>query len=56
MKIGLEVRVDAWGRGQLQGRSVGAFQDSTDLKRRQDGEVVYKVVKQKAETSERLLL
>lgn len=25
LKIRLEVRVDAWGRGQLQGRRVGAF-------------------------------
>ena len=37
MKIGLEVRVAAWDRGQLQGWRVGTFQDSTDLKRRQDG-------------------
>lgn len=45
----------AWDRGQLQGWRVGTFQDSTDLKRTQDGETVYKVVKQKAETSKRLL-
>lgn len=55
MKIGLEVRVAAWDRGQLQGWRLGMFQDSTDLKRRQDGEMVYKVVKQKAETSKRRL-
>ena len=55
MKIGLEVRVATWDRGQLQGRRLGTFQDSTDLKRRQDGEMVYKVLKQKAETSKRLL-
>lgn len=45
----------AGDRGQLQGRGVGTFQDPTDLKRRQDGEMVYKAGKQKAEASKRLL-
>lgn len=42
----------AWDRGQLQGRRLGAFQDSTDLKGRQEGEMVYKVVRQRAEASQ----
>lgn len=53
LEVGLEVRVGAWGRGQLQGGRVGVFQDPTDLKGRQDGEMVCKA---RAEVSQRLLL
>lgn len=41
----------AWDRAQLQGRRLGTFQDTTDLKRRQARETEYKVVKQRAKAS-----
>ena len=51
MNVGLEVRVRAWGKGQLQGWRVRVFQDVTDLKGRQDGETVHKVARSIAEAS-----
>lgn len=47
----MEVRVDTWGGGQIQGRRGGALQNSTDLKGRREQEMLYEVVTQAAEAS-----